>query len=143
MSQGMLYQEVQQFYARQMRYLDEGAVAQWAETFEVDGVFAANAHPEPYRGRDTIEAGARKAAEQLAADGIQRRHWLGMLDVDEQPDGTILARTYALILSTPKGGQAGVHLSTTCEDVLVRDGATLLVRNRQVYRDDMPRSPER
>jgi len=134
-----LYEEVQQFYARQMRHLDEGEVAQWALTFTEDGVFAANAHPEPFRGREAIESGARKTFEQLTADGVQRRHWLGMLDVEEQADGRVLAHTYALILSTPRGGQAAVHLSTSCHDVLVRTGAALQVSNRQVYRDDLPR----
>jgi len=132
----VLYQEVQQFYARQMRYLDEGAVREWAATFTEDGVFAANAHPEPQRGRKAIEEGARAAAAKLEADGIQRRHWLGMLDVTET-DGTITARTYALIINTPLDGQAAVHVSCSCEDVLIREEGRLKVSRRQVYRDDI------
>ena len=131
------YQEISHFYARQMRLLDEGRVAEWAGTFEQNGVFDANGHPEPLRGREMIESGARKASEQLAADGIQRRHWLGMLEVDERPDGTLLAQTYALILSTPRGGQASVYMSTTCTDVLIRDQGTLRIRYRTVRRDDL------
>jgi 3-phenylpropionate/cinnamic acid dioxygenase small subunit len=132
-----VYQEIHHFYARQMRLLDEGRVAEWAETFEPEGVFDANGHPEPLRGREMIESGARKASERLAADGVQRRHWLGMLEVAERPDGTLFAQTYALILSTPRGGQATVHMSTTCADVLVRDEGTLRVRRRTVRRDDL------
>lgn len=134
-----LHQEVQHFYARQMRALDEGDVADWARTFEPDGVFDANGAPEPVQGRELIEAGSRKAREEQAAAGIQRRHWLGMLEVDERPDGTLLARTYALILATPKGGGTAVQMSTSCEDVLARgaDGG-LLVRHRTVRRDDLP-----
>ena len=49
-----LQAEVQQFYARQMHLLDSGEADAWAETFTEDGVFAANAHPEPARGRETI-----------------------------------------------------------------------------------------
>ena len=134
-----LYHEVQQFYGRQMRWLDEGAVTEWAETFSEDGVFAANGHPQPQVGRAAILVGATNAANKLVEDGVQRRHWLGMLDVEEQPDGTILARTYALIVSTPIGGQAGVHLSCSCDDILVRENDRLQVRHRQVYRDDLPR----
>jgi 3-phenylpropionate/cinnamic acid dioxygenase small subunit len=134
-----LYQEIQHFYGRQMRCLDSGAVDEWAATFTEDGVFAANAMPEPQRGRSAIVAGARRATEQLAEQGIQRRHWLGMLQVDSQDDGTILARTYALIISTELGGQAEVRLSCTCDDVLVREDGRLLVRHRQVYRDDLPK----
>ncbi|MER7917816.1 MULTISPECIES: nuclear transport factor 2 family protein [unclassified Streptomyces] len=133
-----LYLEIQHFYGRQMRHLDSGAVEEWALTFTEDGVFAANAHPEPQRGRAEIEAGARRAAAQLAAEGIQRRHWLGMLQVDPQDDDTVLARTYALITSTAQGGQAEIRLSCTCDDVLVREDGRLKVRHRQVYRDDLP-----
>ncbi|MGA4876168.1 nuclear transport factor 2 family protein [Streptomyces lydicamycinicus] len=132
-----LYQEIQHFYGRQMRFLDQGMVEEWAATFTEDGVFTANAHPEPSVGRAAIAGGARKAAAQLAEQGLQRRHWLGMLEADKQADGTIHARTYALILSTPRDGQASVHLSTTCDDVLVREEGRLRVRRREVRRDDL------
>ncbi|WP_370942171.1 nuclear transport factor 2 family protein [Amycolatopsis sp. cg5] len=132
-----LYHRVQQFYAWQMQLLDDGRVDEWAATFTEDGVFAANAHPEPVSGRENIAAGARAAVAKLAADGLVRRHWLGMLTVAEQPDGTIKARSYALVINTPKGGQAAVHVSTSCEDVLVADGPDLLVADRRVTRDDL------
>lgn len=135
-----LYQEVSHFYGRQMRHLDEARIEEWAETFTVDGVFAANGHPQPSVGREAIVTGARAAAANLAEQGIQRRHWLGMLEVDEQADGSILARSYALIISTPQGGAAAVHLSCSCDDVLVREGGRLLVRHRQVFRDDLPKN---
>ncbi|MFC8721791.1 nuclear transport factor 2 family protein [Kitasatospora sp. NPDC057198] len=134
-----LQAEVQQFYAWQMHLLDSGEADAWAETFTEDGVFAANAHPEPARGRETIRAAAAKAAAQRAEEGIQVRHWLGMLEVRPREDGSVLALSYALIVNTPMGGSPQVHLSTTCEDVLVRgeDGGWL-VRDRQVKRDDLP-----
>jgi hypothetical protein len=132
-----LHHQVQQFYVRQMQLLDDGAVAAWAATFTEDGSFAANARPEPVVGRDAIEAGARAAAAQLAEDGIVRRHWLGMLTVEPLATGDLRTRCYALVISTPKGGQAGVHVSTVCEDVLVRDGVSFAVRERRVTRDDL------
>jgi 3-phenylpropionate/cinnamic acid dioxygenase small subunit len=132
-----VYQEIQHFYARQMRALDEGDVVAWTQTFEPDGVFNANGLPGPVRGRELIESGARKAWEQRRAERIQTRHWLGMLEVQERLDGTLVARTYALVLRTPKGGQTAVTTSTSCEDVLVRDGGTLRVRYRTVRRDDL------
>jgi SnoaL-like domain len=135
---GSLYEEVQHFYGRQMRYLDEGAVVEWAGTFTEDGVFTANARPHPQEGRANIEHGAREAAARLAAAQVQHRHWLGMLEVAEQPDGSVLAKTYALIIATPKGGAAAVHLSTSCEDQLVRVDGELKVRLRRVCRDDLP-----
>ncbi|WP_433226641.1 nuclear transport factor 2 family protein [Microtetraspora malaysiensis] len=132
-----LYLAVQHFYARQMQLLDDGRADEWAATFTEDAVFAANARPEPVRGRADIAAGAREAVEQLAQDGLVRRHWLGMLSVDARADGTVLARSYALVISTPRGGQAGVHVSTVCVDVLVWDDEDLLVRDRHVTRDDL------
>jgi len=135
-----LYCEIQNFYGRQMRLLDSAAVEDWAATFTEDGVFAANGHPQPHQGRDAIERGARQAASALAAQGVQRRHWLGMLDMAQNADGTVSARTYALIIETPQGGQSHVQLSCTCDDLLVREAGRLLVRHRQVQRDDLPRS---
>jgi hypothetical protein len=135
-----LYQEVQHFYGRQMRYLDEDRIEEWAGTFTEDGVFAANARPEPQLGRPAIRAGAYEARKLFSDKGIQRRHWLGMLEVEEQPDGSVTAQTYALVITTPRGGQTTVSLSTSCEDQLVRQDGRLLVRHRQVKRDDLPRS---
>ncbi|MEV0405193.1 hypothetical protein [Actinoallomurus sp. NPDC050550] len=76
--------------------------------------------------------GARKAVQELAEQGIQRRRWLGVPAVAERGDGAVAARAYALIVSTPRGGQAAVHLSSTCED------GRLVVRHREVSRDDLP-----
>jgi 3-phenylpropionate/cinnamic acid dioxygenase small subunit len=131
-----LYQQVQGFYAYQMQLLDRGAAEEWAETFTEDGVFAANAHPEPAVGRATISAAARKASDDLAARGIRRRHWLGMVQVTPTEEGA-RATSYALIIETPRGGQAIVRMSTTCEDDLVRTDAGWQVRHRQVRRDDL------
>jgi hypothetical protein len=134
-----LYHEVQHFYGRQMRYLDSGETERWAGTFARDGVFSANAHPEPQRGRAAIEEAARKTVLRLAEQGVQRRHWLGMLEVDEQQDGTVLARTYALVVDTVRGGTPDVLLSCACDDILVREDSGFAVRHRQVYRDDLVR----
>ncbi len=131
------YQRVQQFYAHQMQLLDDGSVEEWAKTFTEDGTFAANAHPAPTTGRAAIASAAGQAVAELKRAGLVRRHWLGMITVGSRPDDTLLARCYALVISTPKGGQSGVHVSTVCEDVLVRNGDELLVRERRVARDDL------
>lgn len=132
-----LYEEIQRFYARQMRLLDEGAVADWAATFTEDGVFAAQATPTPVVGRSAIEAGAATSALSLAEQHVRHRHWLGMVDVEARADETIVVRSYALVVQTPLGGQATIRFSCTCEDVLVRVEGHLLVRSRYVTRDDL------
>ena len=131
-----VYEQVQHFYARQMQDLDAGRAAEWAETFTEDGVFAANAHPEPTVGRAAIAAAASAATADLERRGLRRRHWLGMLTVTPEGD-RLRARSYALIIETPRGGQAAVRLSTTCEDILVRSGDGWQVQHRQVLRDDL------
>ncbi|TVZ80517.1 MULTISPECIES: nuclear transport factor 2 family protein [unclassified Streptomyces] len=136
-SAATLYYEVQQFYAQQMQLLDDGRVEEWAGTFTEDGVFAANAHPEPVVGRAAITAAAARATEEYAAKGVQRRHWLGMVSVEPVDERSANARCYALVIETPRGGQAAIRVSTLCVDRLVRDGDGWLVQDRQVSRDDL------
>jgi hypothetical protein len=133
-----LYCQIQQFYARQMQLLDGGDAEGWAATFTPDGVFVANAHPQPVCGHDAISAAARRTVDELAAAGEVRRHWLGMVAVDRRCDGTVGAHSYALIFHTKRGGQAALRMSTACDDVLVPDGAgDWLVSYREVTRDDL------
>jgi hypothetical protein len=132
-----LYQQVQQFYARQMQLLDNGEVDAWMHTFTEDGVFAANAQLEPTVGREAIGAAARKATDHFAAQGIQRRHWLGMVSVTGQEGTTVTARSYVLLIETPRGGQAAILCSATCEDVLELGPDGPAVRRRDVSRDDL------
>src|SRR5260221_5260193 len=83
------YYEIQDFYARQMQLLDQGYTQEWAQTFTEDGVFAANAQPEPVRTRSAIAAGAAAASAELSAQGIRRRHWLGMVSALPPLDRTV------------------------------------------------------
>ncbi|MGH3770151.1 MAG: nuclear transport factor 2 family protein [Pseudonocardiaceae bacterium] len=133
----VLYHQIQQFYAKQMQLLDEGLVGEWSESFAEDGVFAANAHPEPARGRAAIREAAQDAVTGLVVKGLVRRHWLGMLALDPRVDGSVLVRSYAQVLETPLGGPTVVRMSTVCQDVLLHDGQRWLVRERQVWRDDL------
>ncbi|MDC0772592.1 nuclear transport factor 2 family protein [Streptomyces sp. HD] len=132
-----LYYQVQQFYAEQMQLLDAGAAEDWAETFTEDGVFAANAHPRPSVGRDDIARAAREATDVYAAKGVQRRHWLGMVRVEPRDADTVAAQCYALVIETPRGGQAAIRVSTRCEDLLVRSGGRWQIKERRVTRDDL------
>jgi hypothetical protein len=130
------YHRIQQFYASQMHLLDEGRARQWAETFAPEGVFAANAQPEPVRGRAAIAAAAARTAAGLAADGVQRRHWIGMLDAAADGD-KVRVRSYALIFETPAGGAPSLRMSTLCIDTLIPEADSWLVLERVVTRDDL------
>ncbi|MFI1169776.1 nuclear transport factor 2 family protein [Streptomyces sp. NPDC020801] len=133
-----IYAEVQQFYARQMHLLDDGAADDWALTFTEDGTFAPPSLPEPVRGRPALAAGLRTATAALAKAGEVHRHLFSMIAVQPQDAGTLHVRCYTQVIATPRGGQPRVHLMCVCEDVLVREEAELRVRQRRVTRDDRP-----
>lgn len=100
-------------------------------------IFAANAQPEPVQGRQAIAAAAARARAALKAAGVMHRHWLGMLDVELLPDGTVRAGSYALVMETPRSGSPIVKHSTRCDDILVPRDGSWLVSRRMVTRDDL------
>ena len=133
-----LYAEVQQFYARQMNLI-EGADADpdaWAETFTEDAVFASPG-PQPMEvGREAIRASVQGTVDSFAAQRLDFRHWFGMIDVTEGPDGDLRTRYYALGWATPAGGALSARGSLVCHDHLVRgeDGGWR-VRERRLSAD--------
>ncbi|MFF4507782.1 nuclear transport factor 2 family protein [Streptomyces sp. NPDC001401] len=129
--------QVQQFYGRQMQLLDSGEVDAWACTFTEDCVFVSNAQPEPTVGRQALAAGARQAVEYVTAQGIRRRHVLGTVAVIGQEETTVSVRFYVLLVETPRGGQATILCSATCEDVLEVGPDGPVVVRRVVSRDDV------
>jgi 3-phenylpropionate/cinnamic acid dioxygenase small subunit len=133
----LLQAQVTDFYSRQMRLLDDGDAEAWAATFTEDGTFVASGHQSPTTGRADLIAAVRATHAQLAASGIVHRHWLGMITVDQGSDGTVRARSYALVIATKRGGDSVIHRCTTCDDVLVRTGADFAVQSRSVTRDDL------
>lgn len=134
---GALYAEIQQFYARHMHLLDSGAADEWAADFTEDASFSVPTLPAPVSGRDALAASVRRTADALAAAGEQHRHWPGVFDVRPQQDGSLIVHSYTTVYSSPRGGESRVHRVCTCTDVLVRRGGRLLVRTREVARDDL------
>ncbi|MFB4308140.1 nuclear transport factor 2 family protein [Actinomadura sp. GTD37] len=128
---------IDDFYAWHMQLLDAGRVEEWADAFTPDGVFDAQGHPEPVRGRDEIRSASQAVAGRLAEAGIVRRHWLGMSRIVPE-DGNVRVRSYALVFQSSKENGTVLHASTTCEDVLVPDGDSWLIRERVVRVDGMP-----
>ncbi|MFD2622724.1 nuclear transport factor 2 family protein [Streptomyces chumphonensis] len=132
-----VYADVQQFYARQMNLI-EGSDADpdaWAETFTEDAVFEASSQERPETGRAAIRASVRAGVAHIAAQGLDFRHWFGMLDVRPQSDGSLRTRYYALAMATPAGGALGVRGSSLCHDHLVPAGGGWRVRHRSVRAD--------
>lgn len=138
-----IYAEVQNFYARHMYLLDSGAAQEWAGTFTADGVFAPPSAPEPIVGRAALAAGVRESAARLRESAEQHRHLLLSMEVQPQEDGSLLVRSYAMIIATPEGGDPRLHLMCVTHDVLVREDGALRVKHRRVSRDDQPQSGPR
>ncbi|MEU9241645.1 nuclear transport factor 2 family protein [Streptomyces sp. NPDC048385] len=132
-----LYAQVQQFYAHQMQLLDLGECERWAATFTGDATFEVPTLPEPVVGRPALAAATGRTAAQLAASGTRHRHFIGMFDVAEQPDGTVRVRSYAIVYASPIGGESQVHRVCVCDDVLVHVAGELQVAARLVTRDDL------
>ncbi|MGW1075591.1 nuclear transport factor 2 family protein [Streptomyces sp. NPDC002537] len=131
-----LYTQVQQFYARQMGLLDDGRPDDWAETFTEDAVFQeASRLNEPLRGRDAIRESSRARKKRLDDDKLDFRHWLGMLDVRPQPDGSLRTRSYALAMRIPQGGALDIFASVVCHDHLVSVDGTWQVCHRDLHHD--------
>ncbi|MFF3178053.1 nuclear transport factor 2 family protein [Streptomyces sp. NPDC057900] len=134
---GVLYAQIQQFYARQMQLFDLHEAERWAGTFTEDAVFDVPTLDEPVRGRLALASNVRRNKAQQERSGERFRHWIGMLDLRPQPDGTLHTRCYALVYVTPGQGGSAVHRVCVMEDVLVRSRGKWRTRHRVVTRDDL------
>jgi hypothetical protein len=130
-----LYSEIQSFYARHMQLIDAGEVEAWVDGFTPDATISNNTKPQPARGREAILTVIRRAHEELQELGVQHRHWMGMLAVDQVDDQTVHADSYALIIAIERGGSPVVDRSTRCHDELVRAGDDWQIHTRRVHHD--------
>lgn len=134
---GDLYAQVQRFYAHQMQLFDLHDAEGWAATFTEDAVFTVPTLDTPVRGRAGLVANVLRNKGRQEDSGEQHRHWIGMLDVQPGPDGTLRTRCYALVYVTPRGGSSEVLRVCVMEDVLVLADGRWHTRRRVVTRDDL------
>jgi 3-phenylpropionate/cinnamic acid dioxygenase small subunit len=132
-----LYAEVQQFYAHQMQILDAHDTERWAGTFTEDAVFELPFLSEPVRARAGLARYVRDGAARQRRAGSRLNHWVGMLDVEPQADGSLHTRCSALVYVTPNGGTSRVLYVCVMEDVLVRTRGKWRTAHRRVTRDDL------
>ncbi|GGQ46688.1 nuclear transport factor 2 family protein [Streptomyces mutabilis] len=136
-----LYAQIQQFYSRQMNLLDGSAAdpVAWSQTFTEDAVLGSNFQETPDTGRAAILKSMRDALAHISAQGTgDFRHWLAMIDVQPQPDGTLRTRYYGLAMATPEGGSLKIRGHVLCRDELVRQAGRWLVRRRHLEADGVP-----
>jgi 3-phenylpropionate/cinnamic acid dioxygenase small subunit len=132
-----LYAQVQQFYRHQMQILDAHDNGRWAGTFTEDAVFELPCLPGPVRGRAGLARFVRAGAARQRRAGSRLNHWIGMLDVRPQADGSLHTRCSALAHATPSGGGSKVLYVCVMEDVLVRVRGEWRTAHRRVTRDDL------
>ncbi|MCF2435628.1 nuclear transport factor 2 family protein [Streptomyces thinghirensis] len=99
----------------------------------------------PKRPRSAARTGRRKPSsaarrsrprhgcttKRLTADGVDVRHWLGMIGIRTEDDGSLHVRSYALTPSTGRDGSGlRIPASVVCQDRLVRDAGHWRVADR-------------
>ncbi|MFF4324824.1 nuclear transport factor 2 family protein [Streptomyces sp. NPDC001568] len=125
-----LYTRIQQFYADQMGLMDHGHAEEWAATFTEDAVFLGSTP-----GRAALAESARAHAQRLVDEKADFRHWIGMLDVRPQSDGSLRTRAYALTARTVRDEALQLTASVVCRDHLVQQDGRWLVSHRTLRRD--------
>jgi 3-phenylpropionate/cinnamic acid dioxygenase small subunit len=132
-----LYAQAQQFYAHQMQILDAHDTERWADTFTEDAVFEPPSCAGPVRAREGLARYVRAGAARQRRAGSRLDHWVGMLDVHPQADGSLHTRCSALVYLTPGADSAKALYAYVMEDVLVRVGGAWRAAHRRVTRDDL------
>ncbi|MEU0600918.1 nuclear transport factor 2 family protein [Streptomyces sp. NPDC006393] len=132
-----LYAQAQQFYAHQVQILDAHDIERWAGTFTEDAVLELPFLPRPVGARAGLARYVRAGAARQRRAGGRLDHWVGMLDVQPQADGSLHTRCSALVYATPSGGGSRVLYVCVMEDVLVRTGGGWRIAHRRVTRDDL------
>lgn len=124
---------VTDLYATQSVAIDEGDVAAWAATYSHDGSFFSPTYGEVVVGSAALIEFGERVYAQIAAEGIQQRHWVSNVVVDAEA-GT--ARAYMMIIRTGLDGEATLLRHITVEDELIFDEAgSLKVQSRRVRWD--------
>lgn len=132
-----LYAQVQRFYADQMQILDAPDTGRWAATFTEDAVLELPALPGPVSVRAGLAGYVHASTERRRRTDGTLRHWVGMLDVRPQEDGSLHTRCSALVHAMPSGGGAKVLYVCVMEDVLVPSRGEWRAARRRVTRDDL------
>jgi actinorhodin biosynthesis protein ActVIA len=130
-----LYVEVLQFYSAQMRALDNGKFAEFADTFTPDGEFTHTVGRQPARTTAGIIAELEDFHRTSVGADVQRRHWFTMQLVNQLDDDVIETSVYALVMRILPGGRPEVTFSGLANDILVRQEGALRTRSRTVVSD--------
>jgi actinorhodin biosynthesis protein ActVIA len=130
-----LYVEVQTFYARQMRALDSGKLADFAQSFTEDGVMRHLSRDDHVQGREAILAMLH--AGLPAYEGFIPRHWFDKMLIEPIGEDVVRTDYYAMVTMTDVKGTVVLQPTCVVEDELARVDGALLLRSRVIHRDDL------
>ncbi|MFE7645773.1 nuclear transport factor 2 family protein [Streptomyces phaeoluteigriseus] len=133
-----LYVEVKNFYARQMRVLDDLDIEQFTATFTEDGSVAHPHRGEKVEGREAMRA---KMTSMLPMyEGLVTRHWFDHFLIEPTGgagDDGLRVTYYSLVTQSNAEEEVRFFSSSSVEDRLVRDEkGELRIRERVIHRDN-------
>jgi actinorhodin biosynthesis protein ActVIA len=135
-----IYCQVEQFYASQMRMLDEGDAAAWTATFTENTVFTSDGMPDQIVGRAALEVAATQSISRLTANGVTRRHLVSNICLEQVSADVLQVTSYVPVIDTA-GHQSRITTSAVLQDTLTRYGGTWLVSHRMIMHDDLRAQP--
>jgi actinorhodin biosynthesis protein ActVIA len=132
-----LYVEVQTFFAKQMRLLDNLKIEEYAATFTPDGEIVHAHRDERAKGRETMIAGMYAALPRYK--GVVVRHWFDHLLVEPAADGSLIVNYYTLVTRCDAEGKVVFEPTFTVTDTLVRgEDGQLYTQLRYIEKDTPP-----
>ena len=120
--------ELQDFYARQVRFLDALDVEGFASTFTEEGTLVHESGAI-LAGREAMLADMRRKLP--AYSNVQTKHWFSQF-LYEQHDGYISADYYAALTITDETGRVTLKGDFTVVDRLVVADRTFEIVHRQI-----------
>ncbi|MFJ7152981.1 nuclear transport factor 2 family protein [Streptomyces sp. NPDC100445] len=129
-----LYIEVKNFYARQMRVLDDLDIERFTATFTEDGSVAHPHRGEKVEGREAMRAKMKSMLPMY--EGLVTRHWFDHFLIEPDGDDGLRVTYYSLVTQTGTEDLVRFFSSSSVEDRMVRVDGELRIRERVIHRDN-------
>ncbi|MFB0618928.1 nuclear transport factor 2 family protein [Streptomyces sp. AGS-58] len=129
-----LYIEVKDFYARQMRVLDDLDIERFTATFTEDGSVAHPHRGEKVEGREAMRAKMKSMLPMY--EGLVTRHWFDHFLIEPAGDDGLRVTYYSLVTQTDTEDEMRFYSSSSVEDRMVRVDGELRIRERVIHRDN-------
>lgn len=134
LSKADLHEEIRDFYARQMRAVDNLQIEEYIQTFAEDGWIDHSHRGDKQVGHEVMRAKLNEALPRYK--GVVPRHWFDHLVIDPNPDGTIGVTYISLVTLTQPDGKIVFEPTFTIEDVLVWVDGKLKTQSRYIIKDE-------